>query len=596
MLVFVSAPQSGWSGDWRFDDVDRVVAIADIHGAYDAMTTTLQQAGILNYELSWSGGKAHLVIVGDILDRGPGSRAAMELLMRIEGEAAIVGGRVHVLIGNHESMLLEGDMRYVSAAEYEAFADEEDSNERARWLELFADRKTGSAEALRSEFEKKYPPGYFAMRRAFRADGRYGRWLLKKNIIAVINGTAFVHGGLSPVVTQVGLDGVNDDMQKDLLEYVEVLGVLTDAEILLPTDSHYNYEAILNNYMPALNESPDILRAIATAIRLGKSDLLDVDGPLWVRSNVSCPGIIEEHRLDAALAAIGADRVVVGHTPTPKRQVLQRFHGKIIEIDTGMLNFYYNGTGHALVFEGDVVSVIHQSGTDALEPVAHPRRVGHRPGNLTASQLQELLEHGEIVSLEKGESNTVVKVSNGEQTVSAIFNKRKGRDFYPGLAAFRMDRLLELDMVPVTVVREVDGHDGTLQFMPDNKTNEVERSASGQGGGASCAITDQWAAMYVFDVLIYNEGRSQHRMMYDRSSWRLMLSEHDRAFASRKGRPAHLKNAALPVSPGWKRALSALTDELLEEQFGDVLDKRRLRALAARRDELISAPSARSKK
>jgi hypothetical protein len=41
--------------------------------------------------------------------------------------------------------------------------------------------------------------------------------------------------------------------------------------------------------------------------------------------------------------------------------------------------------------------------------------------------------------------------------------------------------------------------------MPDNVINEAERSTSGQGSSASCPIMDQWAAMYVFDVLVFNE-------------------------------------------------------------------------------------------
>jgi hypothetical protein len=96
--------------------------------------------------------------------------------------------------------------------------------------------------------------------------------------------------------------------------------------------------------------------------------------------------------------------------------------------------------------------------------------------------------------------------------------------------------------------------------------------------------------MYVYDVLIYNEGRSQHRMLYDRSSWDLILSQHDRAFATKKGRPAHLKRATVDVTPGWKQALAALTDERLKETLGDVLDDRRLKALMIRRDELLASP------
>ena len=98
----------------------------------------------------------------------------------------------------------------------------------------------------------------------------------------------------------------------------------------------------------------------------------------------------------------------------------------------------------------------------------------------------------------------------------------------------------------------------------------------------------QWDAMYLFDTLIYNEGRSPGRMDYDRSSMQLMLSEHDQAFLAKKGRPRHLANAPLEVTRSWREALAGISDDVLEETLGDVLDKRRLRALAARRDELLA--------
>ena len=64
------------------------------------------------------GGEAHLVSLGDLLDRGNDSRAVMDLLMRLQEQAQQAGGRVHVVFGNHEQMNLIGDLRYVSADEY----------------------------------------------------------------------------------------------------------------------------------------------------------------------------------------------------------------------------------------------------------------------------------------------------------------------------------------------------------------------------------------------------------------------------------------------------------------------------------------------
>ena len=124
------------------------------------MVSTLQNAEILDENLAWAGGEATLVIVGDILDRGPKSRAAMDLLIRLEGEADMVGGRVQVLIGNHEAMLLTGDMRYVSGPEYEAFAEEEDPDERVRWFDHYVERQVGSADELRGKFERVFHPAF----------------------------------------------------------------------------------------------------------------------------------------------------------------------------------------------------------------------------------------------------------------------------------------------------------------------------------------------------------------------------------------------------------------------------------------------------
>ena len=94
--------------------------------------------------------------------------------------------------------------------------------------------------------------------------------------------------------------------------------------------------------------------------------------------------------------------------------------------------------------------------------------------------------------------------------------------------------------------------------------------------------------MYVFDTLIYNEGRALERMQYDASAWQLILVGHERAFGQSKKRPRHLESVDLDIGPGWKNALTALTDEVIEREFADAMDKRRRSALAARRDALLA--------
>jgi calcineurin-like phosphoesterase family protein len=79
----------------------RIVVVGDIHGAGTNLAQILQAAGLIDAQRKWRGGAARLVQTGDILDRGPEVREAIELLMRLEGEARRAGGRVDVLFGNH---------------------------------------------------------------------------------------------------------------------------------------------------------------------------------------------------------------------------------------------------------------------------------------------------------------------------------------------------------------------------------------------------------------------------------------------------------------------------------------------------------------
>lgn len=593
-LASLAAAQAD-AEQWRFDGVPRIVAMSDIHGAYDHFTATLKSAGVVDAEPSWAGGKTHLVIVGDMLDRGPRSRDVMDLLMRLEGEAADAGGMVHVLLGNHEAMNLVGDLRYVSPEEYAAFAQDERPEDRERWKAAYVAGRGAEGmnpDELDADFDRQFPAGFFGKWRAFGSTGKYGSWLLGKPIIVVIDGTAFVHGGLSPAVAQLGLDGVNGRLHSDLAEYVHQLEILIGAGVLLPTDNFYRQPKLLANFAPGLDADIKVVNAAAALPRLYDSEVHAIDGPLWYRGNVSCSVLIEADKLDPVLAAIDAKRVVIGHTPTVNRHILERMHDEIIEIDTGMLSSYYNGSGNALVIEGDSITAVNEADSAGVPPMPQPRQVGRRPGGfLDADRVADLLEHGDIVSSKRDDSgDQIVSVSDGERTIDGIFTKRIGRGFYPDIAAYRLDRMLALGMVPVTVRRNVNGVDGSLQFRPVGAMDEVERHERGDGGDAQCPLQQQWEAMFVFDALIYNEGRYATTIRYSPDNWQLVLVGHDRSFSTSGGRPPQLESQQLALGKRWRESLASLTDDKLTVRLGDVLDARRLRALEKRRDELLDVP------
>lgn len=80
--------------------------IGDIHGQYEKLTGLLRAAGLVDDELSWMGGAARLWFMGDFFDRGPAAIEAVDLVMRLQAEAADAGGQVEALLGNHEPLVL----------------------------------------------------------------------------------------------------------------------------------------------------------------------------------------------------------------------------------------------------------------------------------------------------------------------------------------------------------------------------------------------------------------------------------------------------------------------------------------------------------
>ena len=592
ILLYVCMPLSSVLADeWHYSGVDRIVAVSDIHGAYHALVATLQESGVIDDSHSWNGAETHLVLTGDLVDRGPESRRVLDLIMRLEREAVRAGGQVHQLLGNHEVMNLIGDLRYVSDAEYAAFSDDESAQEREEWYQEFRRSQPADAAELsvRSAFEEKAPPGFFGHRRAFRSNGFYGKWLLEKPLMIVINDTAFVHGGVPPYVAEHGLAGVNGALKTDLLNFLAAVSTLVDAGILSPIDRFRDQPTLLAVKIESGKLDDALKTSAQVVVDHRNSPINTAVGPLWYRGSSSCNVLIEGDRLNTALSRIGATRAAIGHTTTISRRVQQRMNGRIVEINTGMLKSSYEGSGYALIIEAGSLSVVSQNGATDLSPIVPPRRVGYRSRERDDDELASILSNGTIVDAKSDQSAwKMVHVEADDKKVLAYFNalpRKKG--FVPELAAYRLDRMLGLDMVPVTVRREIAGLQGTLQFVPAATLSERQRVADGKGGRAPCSLGRQRSAMYVYDALIHNTARTPLSMLYSPDDWQLVLVDHENSFSTKTDRPTYLKNVELIIGDQWRNALLELNDEKLRKNLGDVLDKRRLAALGKRRDALI---------
>lgn len=173
----------------RYDSVSKFTAISDIHGQYDLFMDLMRLHAVVDSSGNWAYGDGHLIIVGDMFDRGDKVTELLWKLFQLEKEAAIEGGKVHVLLGNHELMILHGDVRYI--------------NPKYRFT-------TGS-------FKVEYPE-------LFDDQSVLGQWLRSKNVAAVVNNIGFVHGGFSESVLkkESSLNVINEVFKKEILTQTEI--------------------------------------------------------------------------------------------------------------------------------------------------------------------------------------------------------------------------------------------------------------------------------------------------------------------------------------------------------------------------------------
>jgi len=234
---------------------ERLLAVSDIEGNFRAFAMVLIGNGVVDRNLNWIFGSGHLVLNGDFMDRGDNVTQCLWLIYKLEQEAAAAGGRVHYILGNHEQLNLQGNLKYVAG----------------KYRELI--RRTGLP------YRDLYGP-----------DTELGKWLRSRNVIEKIGEDLYVHGGLSPEIA---------------------------AQRLSPEQMNTICRRFIDRKQPA-----DGLAR----------QLLGMDGLLWYRGLVGD----KENKLSAAavnasLDAIGARRIIVGHTIV--NEVSADCNGRVIRLD-----------------------------------------------------------------------------------------------------------------------------------------------------------------------------------------------------------------------------------------------------------------------
>ena len=169
--------------EWKQEAAEKLLVISDPHGNFDCFYSVLKANGVINDKYEWVYGKGHLMIIGDIFDRGNDVLPIFWLTYKLDKEARDAGGAVHFLLGNHESMVLRGDLRYMTE-KYVVLAD---------------------------RLELDYP-------KLFGLDTELGRWLSVANAIQIIGSDLYVHAGLAKGFfdRNFSISYVNEVMSKGL--------------------------------------------------------------------------------------------------------------------------------------------------------------------------------------------------------------------------------------------------------------------------------------------------------------------------------------------------------------------------------------------
>jgi hypothetical protein len=239
-----------------FSRVDSLYIVGDTHGDFDALFSGLQHAGLVDAAGQWTGGRSHLVFAGDLTDRGPDVLRVLWFVYRLEQEAARAGGRVHVILGNHEVMVLLGDLRYVHPKE--------------------------------SAIAALYGVSYHRM-----FDSResvLGRWLVSKPAMLRIDGVLIAHGGVAPEFARLSLAGFDEVLARFTTE--DLFHQWADTTAVINMDS--------------------------AAYQLRDDFFWHPRSVFWHRDYVQTDTATGQ--LAEALQQLGARTLVVGHTAVPTIQ------------------------------------------------------------------------------------------------------------------------------------------------------------------------------------------------------------------------------------------------------------------------------------
>ena len=352
------------------------MAIGDVHGSIDGLMSILSEADLIDETGSWSGGSATLIQLGDLLDRGVRLREVLDLLMRLELEAPRSGGRVIVLLGNHEVMNLLGITRDVNSDAFTAFVTEESQRRRAEALAAFErlwrrrevelGRQPVFSDEAANQWLAMHPPGFVEYSEAFGAQGVYGAWLRRRPVAVILGGPC------SSTVGTVPRSRASESTRSTAARRPSWCSSTRPVTFMIAEGLALPWSSVIELVSEAQRELEWIAAQPANAVpreRKNRASRLDLDFGRRLPDGRRRTDLVPRSRdLGRARARRGdrgparpARRRPPGRRPLPAAGWSDTLAllGRVLVIDSGMLTSVYGGRPSALEIVGDTLTAIY---------------------------------------------------------------------------------------------------------------------------------------------------------------------------------------------------------------------------------------------